>query len=446
MRAILTAASVPVLLTVVLSAQPPPQWFEITPPISPSPRADFGMVYDRLRATTVLLGGTGGNDTWLLQDGHWQEVQPAHAPPGGGAGLTYDSGRGRAVLFGAGTWEWDGSDWLLQTPAHVPPARDGYAMAFDAARARCVLFGGQRGVSTFLADTWEWDGSDWVERLPPTAPTPRMSHAMAFDAARARVMMFGGRGDTGFVEASPWEWDGLTWTPRPSSGGPDSRYGHRMAFDAARRVIVMHGGYQRSSADDPTWEWNGAFWAQIHTDTAPPARARHGLVFDEVAERTLAFGGFIGAGPLRQDLWSYRGSPSPASQATFGSPCWPTHLATTEPWLGEPLTATLSVPAPTSQPCVFVLGFSDTRYWFLELPAEMSSFGMPDCVLYTDVQASWLVMSSGGTASWSMNVPAAAPLRGMRLFQQAFAHRPDSNSRQWLLSNAVALWIGARTP
>jgi hypothetical protein len=72
-------------------------------------------------------------------------------------------------------------------------------MAYDAARARVVLFGGSAGAD----ETWEWDGTNWTERRPAEKPLPRGSHAMTFDSARNRVVLFGG--DPG-SRSDTWEY------------------------------------------------------------------------------------------------------------------------------------------------------------------------------------------------------------------------------------------------
>ena len=84
-------------------------------------------------------------------------------------------------------------------------------MAYDAARARVVLFGGVDPAGTALADTWEWDGSDWTKRTPAASPPARMSHALAFDLIRAKVVLFGGTVYPATFFADTWEWDGTTW-------------------------------------------------------------------------------------------------------------------------------------------------------------------------------------------------------------------------------------------
>jgi hypothetical protein len=52
------------------------------------------------------------------------------------------------------TWTWDGTSWTQMSDVNTPSGtRQALGMAYDAARANVVVFGGARG-STFRNDTW----------------------------------------------------------------------------------------------------------------------------------------------------------------------------------------------------------------------------------------------------------------------------------------------------
>jgi len=164
----------------------------------------------------------------------------------------------------------------------VPSARWGHGFAYDSARERMVLFGGQDASGAFVGDTWEWDGSrgTWTLRAT-TGPAGRYGHAMVYDSARRKIVLFGGfnlgvfgccfLGDT-------WEWDGDagTWTQRANTG-PSPRYA-QLIYDSARRTTVLFGGVTRNvityTALDDTWEWDGVAgtWTQ-RSPTNQPLRA-----------------------------------------------------------------------------------------------------------------------------------------------------------------------------
>src|ERR1700734_2087938 len=95
------------------------------------------------------------------------------------------------------------SNWTQQFPQSSPPAREGFAMAYDSAHGQTVIFGGDgyNLISPFplypyvrLNDTWVWDGADWTQEHPQTSPTVRLGHAMAYDSAHHQVVLFGGLG------------------------------------------------------------------------------------------------------------------------------------------------------------------------------------------------------------------------------------------------------------
>src|SRR5690606_34028577 len=119
--------------------------------------------------------------------------------------LAYDLARERMVLFECSgraavsrTWKWVRERWSLRHTANTPPTRDGYAMAFDAARNSVVMFGGCTehnyyiAPGSLLADTWEYDGVDWTLRAPSVSPPAQIGHQLAFDPANGAVLLVGG--------------------------------------------------------------------------------------------------------------------------------------------------------------------------------------------------------------------------------------------------------------
>lgn len=254
-------------------------WVRRYPSVKPSARYGFAMANDVDRQRIVLFGGRDGTTiapgipllnppfedlwewdgtTWALvpfEDGPSRRVDHA---------MVYDAARQRIVLFGGfggssttmheldDTWEWDGANWTLRTPAVSPPGRHNHAMAYDSIRQRTVLFGGE-GASGYLDDTWEWNGTDWVERDPPVArPSPRSAASMAYDVARQRVVLFGGFSGSGLATEldDHWEWTGAAWykrTPPDSLGGVGAA---AMAYDEKRGQIVHFGG-QMTTYDPP---------------------------------------------------------------------------------------------------------------------------------------------------------------------------------------------------
>jgi len=242
------------------------------------------------------------------------------------ARVAYDAARSRVILFGGNnfdtwfrdTWEWDGSAWIERFPATIPPGRSGHGMAWDAVRGRIVMFGGVgQGGTALLGDTWEWDGTDWTQRTPPVSPSPRWSVAMTYDAARRVTVLFGGGATTFQAPPAPdahWEWDGTTWSQGPA--GPPVRFAAGLAWDSARNRTVLFGGAAACMAFTcptfgDTWEHDGAAWTRVAT-TGAPARTGHSTFYDPLRAATVVTGGqsacFPACSTVFGDTWEWNGS------------------------------------------------------------------------------------------------------------------------------------------
>lgn len=179
-----------------------------------------------------------------------------------------------------------------------PSARLGHALAYDAARSRTLLVGGD-GLGTLYNDTWLWDGESWTQ-VQDIGPSGRAGHAIAYDSARQRVVLFGGRGTSALADT--WEWDGEAWT-QVEDTGPSARSRHALAYDSSRSRVVLFGGTDGSSGLlGDTWEWDGDEWTQVE-DTGPAARDGHAMCFETPAGRTVLFGGGVGS-----DTWAWNGT------------------------------------------------------------------------------------------------------------------------------------------
>lgn len=314
-------------------------WVAAATTQSPAPRRDAAAAFDVVRDEIVLCGGADGTwannygDTWTWDGRDWA---PSTAGPSArhGAVMVYDPQHGAAVLFGGR----DGSSFLADTwqrpsvpatAAHEwarvamggPQRRIDAGIAFDAARAQTVVFGGYRlsgpgwfggGSSSFfaLADGALWNGSTWTSM--PSGPGPRANPAMAYDSARQRTVLFGGRSGAYPMPwtdlAETWEWDGTAWS-QLAVGGPPARGEHAMAYDSARGVVVLFGGYTWNVAfHGDTWEFDGTTWVQRNPAVAPSPRSQAAMAFDPIRQRTVLHGGSNGTGTLFGDTWEWDGS------------------------------------------------------------------------------------------------------------------------------------------
>ncbi|MBL9000655.1 MAG: hypothetical protein JNK25_05910 [Phycisphaerae bacterium] len=286
-------------------------------------RANSAAAFDTVRGHAVLFGGIlAGSpnplrDTWLrFPSAEAWTAEDVLAPPARSRhAMAFDEARQRLVLFGGqgssssmnDTWEWDGDVWIRLTPSESPPVRYGHTMAYDAARQRVVLFGGFGGSGTpaRLRDTWTWDGTAWT-LASNIGPSARFDSAMAYSAFNERIILVGGNTGT-TAAAEVWQWNGTTWTQlqTPTTAGWTSRSGHAMAYDSARGRLVLFGGVSGSTYLSDLWEWAGAAWTRFET-AGPAARSGLAMYFDPANLRTVVYGG-VGASYFG-DTWEWSGT------------------------------------------------------------------------------------------------------------------------------------------
>gem|GEM_PF-3404256 len=283
------------------------------------PRGYGAMAYDSADASMLVFGGLNGwasgvgntsvlGDTWRLRGSVWTQLNPARSPS---ARLHHrmasDTTHGKVYLFGGQgapgatrnneLWEWSGGNWtqLCTTApcnAMMPTARAIAGLAYDTARDRLVLVGGQEQDNSGANDMWEWDGVAWSLVCGKSAPScgivsRDLYGGIAYDEARRRIVYL----DAGVN----YEFDGVAWTrPASSSAPPFTSAVFSNVFDATRGTLVALGNYGGGApATTPhVWEWNGACWA----DTVPGGGVAHGLygqvmAYDPPNKRLVRFGG-----------------------------------------------------------------------------------------------------------------------------------------------------------
>ena len=301
-----------------------------TAPSPPGNRVYHCLVYDAQLQKSILLDGYHENpspefgEVWGWDGRLWAKLPGKGPLVRGGGACSYDSKRNKLVLFGglhyrgsdAGklmgdTWEWDGSKWSEMKVA-APQARAWHSMAYDAARERTVLFGGNTDFGqTSFADTWEWDGNKWT-KINVSGPGPRSDFAMVFDAQRKKIVLFGGQAkkddsENGKVFSDTWTWDGKTWE-KISDGGPAARTQHRMVYDSKDASIIVQGGNSiKGGILSDMWMLKGNKWTEINQGSSSPGKkVMHAMCYDEKRDKLLLYGGGNGE-VIFSDTWEWDG-------------------------------------------------------------------------------------------------------------------------------------------
>lgn len=191
-------------------------WTQRFPATSPTPRDSAMFTYDGLPGHLLLFGGvdTSGievSDTWDYDTVNktWTRLAPAASPaPRQHSGITYDELTGKVFLFAGApqrdVWEWDRAQrtWtLVNTP--TGPSTIAPVLIYHAARHRTLAFDQYPRQRVY-----EWDrvGSAWQDVSVLPAPAARDVPAFAYDRARERGVLFGGEGATlGQTLDDTWE-------------------------------------------------------------------------------------------------------------------------------------------------------------------------------------------------------------------------------------------------
>lgn len=432
-------------------------WIEVRS--YPPRRSGSVMVYDAGRHRAVLFGGTPSgvfyprpphlDDTWECMGRTWSPRNPIVSPPGRAFhSMAYDSARQRVVLFGgqsaidvlsilSDTWEWDGTLWRRLRPLTSPPARAGHAMCYDESRKKVVLFGGDSNKE--LGDTWEWDGTSWTQRSPSQSPNARSAHSMAYDASRQRVVLFGGASGKSFQPLSDtWEWDGSNWNQRSSTTAPPGRQGSAMAYDSRNQQIILYGGFAFPQLLSDAWSWNGITWTQITTATKGILRTGHAMAYDTDRHCAVVYGGVANTlATWSSDTWVL-GLPRSASSQPFGTACLGNAgsrcgITSNEPYLGNDRLSIELLSDASRVPCVF--GLSPTTQ-NLSLGGGCSLYlNNPFLTIFGNTSAT-------GNAAVEFSIPFDPSLRGGVAYAQAAFVDPLSPVLGLAFTQGLALTFG----
>ena len=263
----------------------------------------------------------------------WKRLSPTLSPsPRAAFAMAYDPASARVVLFGgydasnylSETWTFDGTTWTQQAPALSPPPRAAASMAYDTVSGRLVLFGGFDG-NGYLGDTWLWNGASgsW-EAMTSAISAPAVTAPRLFtDPSSGRVTMIGGF-DGRFYQGTTWQWTGSDWLDLAPANSPGGRSSASVAVDLSHDNVVLAGGLA-SINPFGTFLWDGLDWSRAFTDTQPPLVYDGGAAYDPQRQRVIVFGGGEGGTDINE-TWEWTGTDwaplatgrAPAPREAFG--------------------------------------------------------------------------------------------------------------------------------
>ena len=184
----------------------------------PAPRIHGAVAYDAGEKGIVVHGGGGSNDllrdTWRWNGARWDSL-PVVGPRG--VGNSMFSAPNGAVVLSAMVDSAPECAGLMRAQLHDLRAN---ALAPRGPRGPCYspqAPAAQTASGFLLFASWEprnaaitWLFSDGTWRQAPSSPPRRRGSYAAYDEARNRVVVFGGDDDSGLL-GDTWEWTGTEW-------------------------------------------------------------------------------------------------------------------------------------------------------------------------------------------------------------------------------------------
>ncbi|MCR9243571.1 MAG: hypothetical protein NXI31_00960 [bacterium] len=403
-------------------------------------------------------GGSRLNDLWQFDGQVWTQMTAngaAGSPPARTqAGVTWDTARGRLVVFGgndaagaalADTWEWDPNTnaWTNQTQPGSPPARRFTSIAYDPNSTGIVLFGGLDSSGAHLNDTWLlFGGSAWVQMTPTTIPSTRRQHHLVTRPDIGDVLLVGGQ-DASLSAPTKWRrdvhsWDGAEWTLIPTTTDPQGVVANSATYDEARQRLVMPSG----NGGTPANQFNGVseFDSLTNDWVIRPGLgyfSRFFLAYVPALGKTIKVSGQGNLVPT--STYDYQ-SVVPAAAPAAGSGCGGMLLdSDTLPWTGRSWSLTGSGFASGALGAM-IFGFG-TQSTPLSTFTPAAGAG---CDLLVTTDSVLLLFPAGGQANYAFQIPNDPTFAGLGLNGQMLSLETSGSSITSLTStNAIAGVIGA---
>lgn len=406
------------------------------------------MAYDSVRDRIVMPNGA----TTLEYDGAAWTTLAGAGGSNVGACMVYDPVRQRTVALEAGTLatlEWDGSSW---TSGAALPFFNLYPsdarLVFHRGRGKVIaLTPMQLHFPVVQLEMYEWDGMSWTH-IPSLSPFVISLSATgaytsygpcAYDSRRDKVIVFGSNwvvNGVPHLHASTWEWDPINdWVTYADSGPIDL---NRLWFDEQRGAAVR---LNMASPSSTLLRWDsGQGWIPIaNLSSLPLTVYGPSSAYDSARNRFYY--------PESTTALAYLSDVHPASYTAHGSGCLGAQspaLGLTFPWTRAWLGSTLDLTAgglPLSSG-LLAMGFSDQSYGATPLPLDLSSYGMPGCMLRVAPDATALLVGANNTVSWQIPIPNQQSLLGIPFWQQVLAPAPGVNPAGMVTSASMRGTVG----
>ena len=226
--------------------------------------------------------------------------------------------------------------WENLTPSVMPSARYGEAMAYDAADAYIVLFGGRLSgpYGGYVNDTWTYANGVWtnITATAGTAPSARGYASLVDDVADGYLVLVSGTCPNSNFCNDTWKFSGGLWSPL----GPAPI--NRLSSDAEAAYDSTDGYVLLVDCVNGTHRFSRGVWATVPGPTPPGCSpsisddpANHGVMFWGGLQQRIYNATWMYSNGSWQNVTNVSGIPNNAHGAAY------TSLACYDPDLGAVL-------------------------------------------------------------------------------------------------------------
>ena len=219
---------------------------------------------------------------------------------------------GQGVAFFNDAWAFDLTlhrwEKLFPVSGIIPEARYGSVAVYDPRNRRLVMFAGFTNSGRYNdSQAYDIQTNGWIDLTPSgTKPAARCLHTAAYDAARHRMIMYGGQISGPIDDIWAFDLHDNTWTNLTPATRPPGRYFASSIYTDDR--VFVFGGTTPTALVNELWSFDlrDSTWLQvIVSGTIPPARTSHSAIYVPKDRSMIVFGGI--GDSMYNDVWKLGG-------------------------------------------------------------------------------------------------------------------------------------------
>lgn len=262
--------------------------------------------------SSVFVLRYGVTYLYNVSNNTWTTLYSSTSPPSlSYYAMCYNSAAKKVVVFGgyassgysSETWIFNVSsmNWQKMNPPTSPSGRIYFSMVYDKENDVCIIYGGLRGA--YLSDTWVYNitTNTWTMMSPATNPGGLAGYQMAYDEESKRVILFGGRTASWTYSSKTWAYNysSDSWSQLSPAYNPPGIYGGSMIYHAKLKKLMLIGGRASSGYiyDTYLFDGNKDNWSKYAVNGSYGTSSFGGLAYDNKTNVTVLCCGVLVSNP-----------------------------------------------------------------------------------------------------------------------------------------------------